>query len=412
MNYRKVSLLVLAFALVLVLAGCRTSPADLPPIGEGAVEISRFLEDAVEAGRVPGLVALVTDRSGIVYHEAFGKQNVAADFDMDRDTIFRIYSMTKPITSVGVMMLVDEGLIGLDDPVSRYLPGLANPQVLQDVDLVQGTWSSRPASGEITIRQLLTHTSGLGYAFSSPILYRLLDLDQRATELPLLDDPGARWIYGESTRVLGEVIEVASGQLLDTFMRNRIFRPLGMDETGFVVLEDRIPRLATTHQRQGGVLEEAANPEPPVYFEVRGDSRLTTTASDYARFLRMLLNEGQADGSRLLDPATAGLMRVNQIGELRVESQPVGDPAATRPFPLGAGRDTFGLGFQITGAGGGPNTRSPGSYSWSGLQNTHFWVDPVEGVAGILFMQVLPFYDEAAIEILQGFEERVYRSLD
>jgi CubicO group peptidase (beta-lactamase class C family) len=311
------------------------------------------------------------------------------------------------------MMLVEEGLLGLDDPVSEYLPELAMPQVLDEADLDSGTFSSSPAVREITIRHLLNHTSGLGYAFSSPVLFRLLGPDQRATTLPLLDDPGERWIYGESTRVLGDVVEVVSGQLLDTFMRDRIFRPLGMDETGFVIFEDRYPRLVTTHQRSAdGTLSEIRNPEPPIYFEVRGDSRLTSTAGDYAIFLRMLLNEGTADGTRILLPETVRQMTMNQIGDLRVESQPVGDPALTRPFPLGAGRDTFGFGFQITSPGGAAGMRSPGSYSWSGLQNTHFWVDPVEGIAGILFMQVLPFYDDEAIAILEGFEARVYQSLD
>jgi methyl acetate hydrolase len=401
--------------VALVLAGCTSRTADLPPLGEGALEIDDFLQGMVDSGRVPGIVALVTDRDGVLYHEAFGWQNEAEKIPMAPDSIFRIYSMTKPVTSVGVMMLVEEGEIGLDDPVSVYLPELASPEVFDEIDLEAGTYTSRSADGEITIRQLLTHTSGLGYWFSSPILDRFLAPDQRATELPLLHDPGERWTYGESTRVLGEVIEVASGQLLDTFLRNRILRPLGMEDTSYSVLEDRYPRLVTSHQRQDGRLVETPNPDPPVYFEIRGDSRLTSTAADYAKFLRMLLNQGTAGtsesaGSRLISTATVAEMTQNQIGDLKVEQQPVGDPALTRPFPLGAGRDTFGFGFEITEPGGPPDTRSPGSYGWSGLQNTHFWVDPVEGIAGIVMMQVLPFYDEAAIELVQGFEERVYRS--
>lgn len=410
MKYRK--LYIVAFVACLVLAGCSSEPVELPPIGEGGLEIGRFLQEAVDSGRVPGVVALVTDREGILYHEAFGKQNAAGGVDMATDSIFRIFSMTKPVTSVGVMMLVEEGGVGLDDPVSNYLPELASPGVFDEIDLDAGTFTSRPASGEITIRQLLNHTSGLGYGFSSPVLYRFLADGQSATGLPLLHDPGERWTYGESTRVLGDIIEVASGQLLDTFIRNHILRPLGMDDTGYAVLEDRSPRLVTTHQRQNGVLLEIPNPEPPIYFEVRGDSRLTSTASDYAIFLRMLLNGGMSGSMRLLSADTVAMMRENQIGDLHVELQPVGDPERTRPFPLGAGRDTFGFGFQITGPGGEPDTRSPGSYSWSGLQNTHFWVDPVEGIAGIVMMQILPFYDEAAIEVLQGFEQRVYQSLD
>ena len=396
----------------LLVAGCSSSQADLPPLGEGALEISRYLEEAVDEGRVPGIVALVTDGDGVLYHEAFGKQNVAADFDMDQDTIFRMFSLTKPITSVAVMMLVEEGLIGLDAPVSDYLPELADLEVMDEVDLEAGTFSSRPAAEAVTIRQLLTHTSGFGYAWSDPILFRFLAPNQSATELPLLHEPGEYWTYGESTRVLGEVVEAASGQLLETFLRNRIFRPLGMDDTGYVVREDAYPRLVTTHRRESGSLVETPNPEPPIYFEIRGDSRLTSTASDYASFLRMLLNRGGGSTARLLNADTVLLMSENQIGNLRVELQSIADPAVSRPFPLGAGRDTYGLGFQITEPGGGPDTRSPGSYSWSGLQNTHFWVDPVEDIGALIFMQVLPFYDEAAIDVLQGFEQRVYQSLD
>lgn len=399
-----------ALIVALVLAGCTSRPADLPPLGEGALEIHDYLEGMVDSGRVPGIVALVTDGDGVLYEEAFGWQNEAEKIPMAPDSIFRIYSMTKPLTSVGIMMLVEEGRVGLDDPVSQYLPELASPEVFDEIDTEAGTYTSRPASGEITVRQLLSHTSGLGYPFSSPVLYRFLAPDQRATELPLLHDPGERWTYGESTRVLGDVIEVASGQLLDTFLRNRILRPLGMEDTGYAVMEDRYPRLVTSHQREDGRLVETPNPDPPVYFEVRGDSRLTSTAGDYAKFLRMLLNQGMAGTTRLISVETVVEMTRNQIGDLRVEQQPVADPMLTRPFPLGAGRDTFGFGFQITEPGGPENARSPGSYSWSGLQNTHFWVDPGEGIAGIVMMQVLPFYDEAAIDVLQGFEERVYRS--
>lgn len=399
-------------SLGIVLFGCSSSTGDLPPLGDGALEISGFLEEAVDGGSVPGVVALVTDREGILYLEAFGRQNVAADFDMRPDTLFRVRSLTKPLTCIGVMMLVEDGLIGLDDPVSKYLPQLESPEVFDQIDLEQGTFTSRPAAGEMTIRQLLSHTSGLGYSWSNPTLFRFLAPGQSAAALPLLHDPGARWTYGESTRVLGEVIEVASGQLLDTFLRNRIFRPLGMDDTSYVVLEDRFPRLVTTHRRENGVLVELPNPAPPIYFDVRGDTGLVSTAEDYARFLRMLLNDGSVGTTRLLAPETIRMMTQNQIGDLRVELQPAADRTMARPFPLGSGRDTFGFGFQITEPGGLPGMRSPGSYSWSGLENTHFWVDPSRGIAALVFMQVLPFYDEAAIDVLEGFEQRIYQSLD
>jgi CubicO group peptidase (beta-lactamase class C family) len=263
------------------------------------------------------------------------------------------------------------------------------------------------------VRHLLTHTSGLGYTFSNPTLAALASPEPGTsiTGLPLLHDPGTRWTYGESTRVLGTLVEEVSGQPLDEFLSERIFVPLGMSDTFYTVPAPKVARVTTVHRTTPAGLVETPNPTEitaPVY----GDGGLHSTAADYAKFIQLFLNDGRApNGMRLLSEATVRLMGQNNTGSVLVEQQPAALPALTEPFPLGAGRDTFGLGFQITGAHDDPFARSPGSMSWAGIFNTEFWIDPRRGIGGVLLMQYLPFYDGAAIETLQGFERRVYQGL-
>jgi CubicO group peptidase (beta-lactamase class C family) len=261
---------------------------------------------------------------------------------------------------------------------------------------------------------LLTHTSGLGYAFSNSTLAVLLASEPpgaSVTGFPLLHDPGARWTYGESTRVLGTLVEKVSEQPLDEFLTERIFAPLGMSDTSYRVPAQKAARVVTVHRLTNEGLVESPNPEE-ITSPANGDGGLHSTAADYAKFIQLLLNGGRApNGTRLLSEATVELMGRNHIGAVRVELQPGAVPALSEPFPLGAGRDTFGLGFQITGAHDDPYARSPGSMSWAGLFNTEFWIDPRRDIGGVLLMQYLPFYDADAIETLQGFERRVYEGL-
>jgi len=379
----------------------------------GSAEIDAYLTGVVRDTRIPGIVALVVDADRVVYTGAFGRQDVAAAVPMAEDSIFRIASMTKPVTSVAVMMLVQEGDIGLDDPVSDYLPAFEDKQVIENFNPADKTYGMRPATGPITVRHLLTHTSGLGYAFSSATLAALVGSDPGAsvTRFPLLHDPGVRWTYGESTRVLGTLVEEVSGQTLDEFMSERIFVPLGMSDTFYTVPAQKARRVATVHRTTPEGLVETPNPAEitaPVY----GDGGLHSTAADYAKFIQLFLNNGRApNGMRLLSETTVALMGENHIGAIFVEQQPTASPAVSEPFPLGAGRDKFGLGFQITGPHRDPFSRSPGSMSWAGIFNTEFWIDPARGIGGVLLMQYLPFYDAAAIETLQGFERRVYEGL-
>lgn len=402
---RLAALAVAVFAPVAVAAQNRLA---------SSAEIDAYLASVVRDTRIPGVVGLVVEADGIVYLGAFGRQDVGGGVPMATDTIFRLASMTKPVTSVAVMMLVQEGDLGLDDPVSQYLPAFEDKQVIETFNPADKTYTTRPAATTMTIRHLLTHTSGLGYAFSNTTVAQLADdLTPGASVagLPLLYDPGTRWTYSESTRVLGTLVEDVSGQPLDEFLAERIFVPLGMSDTFYRVPTPKTSRVATLHRTTPEGLVEIPNTaeiSSPVY----GDGGLHSTAADYAKFIQLFLNDGRApNGTRLLSEATVRLMGQNHTGSVRVELQPAALPEITEPFPLGAGRDTFGLGFQITGAHDDPLSRSPGSMSWAGAFNTQFWIDPERGVGGVLLMQYLPFYDATAIETLQGFERRVYQGL-
>ncbi len=405
----------LLLAIVAVLA-LMVGVKAVPPLtfsNEGSSALSTFLGDAVARGDVPGIVAIVVDRDKVLYHEAFGKQNVAKNVPMAKDTIFRIASMTKAVTSVGVMQLVEQGKLGLDDDVSKYLPRLKNPQVFSKVDEKAGTYLTQPAKRPITIRELLTHTSGVGYSWSD----HGLAIAQKKTgatndsELPLVNEPGAQWTYGASTRVLGEVIEKITGERIDAYLEAHVLGPLGMHDTSYTVPQDKYSRVITVHQKANNAITETQNPTP-IPATIRGDGGLFSTASDYSRFVQMILNRGQLGGVRILKESTVAEMSKNQTGSVKVRLQPTADPLRSKPYPLGAGEDVWGLGFQIAAPKTpNPSMRSPGSLSWAGINNTFYWIDPQKQVGAVLLMQMLPFYDEAALRVLNGFEERVYRNL-
>lgn len=378
-------------------------------------ELDALLGRAVDETPIPGLVAMAVDADGVIYEGAFGLRDVAGGAPMTVDSMFRIASMTKPVTSAAIMMLVEQGDIALDDPIGLYLPALADKEVIDEFDRETGEYTTRPAAGPITIRHLLTHSSGLGYGFSSAMLLRMTggSFDVSASDLPLLHDPGARWTYGESTRVLGRLVERISGQSLEAFMQARIFAPLGMSDTSYRVPPEKMPRVVTVHGLVDGELTETPNPERIDPADILGDGGLVSTAADYARFMQMLLRGGRAaDGRALLSEASVRSMGENHLGEVRVSLQDAALPNLAKQFPLGAGRDGFGLGFQITGPHSEPDTRAPGSMSWAGIYNTEFWVDPVTGIAAVLLMQYLPFYDGDAIATLIDFEQRLYRNVD
>ena len=378
----------------------------------GKTAISEFSAAAIQRGDIPGAVTLIVNREGVLYQGVVGKQDVARNADMSADTIFRIASMTKPVTSVAIMVLVDAGKLKLDDPVSQYLPEFKDRPVISKLNPADATYETRPAKRAITIRHLMTHTSGLGYAFTDPTIARLLkDTKITEPELPLLQDPGTKWQYSASTRVLGWVVEKVSGEKLDVFLQKQIFGPLKMVDTAHVVVADKVSRVVTVHSRKDGKLTEEAN-TPAQESTIRGDGGLYSTANDYALFVRMLLNGGTLNGVKILSTKSVRMMGENPAGGIVMQTQPDANPDRTRPFPVGAGRDKFGLAFQITAADPQyAKYRSPGSLSWGGIFNTHFWIDPKRQIAGIVLMQTLPFYDEASMGVLRGIEAITYQHL-
>jgi CubicO group peptidase (beta-lactamase class C family) len=378
----------------------------------GKAGIAKVTTAATERGDVPGVVTVIVNRDGVLYEGAAGKQDAARGVAMPPNAIFRIASMTKPVTSVAIMMLVDAGKVKLDDPVSKYLPEFKGRPVMTKFNAADATYETRPAKREITIRHLITHTSGFGYAFTDPTIKKIVDTTKKTEpELPLMQDPGVKWQYSASTRVLGWVVEKVSGEKLDVFLQKQIFEPLKMTDTAHAVPAAKVSRVVTIHGRKNGKLTESPN-DPKQEFPVRGDGGLYSTAQDYTRFVRMFLNNGTLDGAKILSAKAVQMMSENPAGGVIMQTQPDANPDRTRPFPVGAGKDKFGLGFQITAADPQyAKYRSPGSLSWGGIYNTHFWIDPKRQIAGIVLMQVLPFYDEASMGVLRGIEEVVYQHL-
>jgi CubicO group peptidase (beta-lactamase class C family) len=391
--------------LTLLLLGLLATPsASRGQTWTGGPMIGRFgpvhdlLQQSVDRQEIAGAVGVVLDRGRMVYGDAVGWKDVAAKEPMRRDTLFRMASMTKPVTSVAVMMLVEEGKIALTDPLSKFVPEFAAAQVAV---MENGTRKLVPVERPITIHDLLTHTSGLSYGFLAPgaaevddvaegLIDSSLSLEEstrRLAKRPLVAQPGSVWNYGMSTDVLGRVVEVASGQTLDRFFHDRIFAPLKMTDTSFVLPSEKVARLATLYrpksagggdrtaagdhtieavgpgpQKVGGVGYSATFQHPGATKYFSGGAGLVSTAGDYARFLQMLLNKGELDGVRLLKPETVELMTQNQIGDLRILFTIHGDQ--------------FGYGFGIHSEKNERNGSSIGTYSWGGIFHTYFWSIP------------------------------------
>ncbi len=399
-------------AIFLLTAATARSVA-LPTLDvNGVAAIDRTMQAAVDKGDIPGVVAAVVNKDQILYLKAFGKQDVARGVPMSKETVFRIASMTKPVTSVGIMMLYEQGKLKLDDPVGNYLPAYKGRAVISTFDEKDATYTTRPAKGEMTIRQLLTHTAGLGYPFtSSTILAIQTKTGKDPKELPLLFDPGTKWNYSPGPAVLGEIIEKLSGQSLEAWDQARIFGPLGMVDTAYTPAPEMAARLPTVHQRESTGLVESPNPATYTA-DVRGDGGLVSTASDYSAFLQMFLNEGRWRGKQLLRPETVRLMTMNQIGSVVVDLMPAAMPRRSAPFPSGARKDKFGLGFQINVTDGtATHERAAGSYTWGGINNTHFWVDPKSGIGVVILTQVLPFYNTVSMDVVKRFEKSIYEHL-
>ena len=376
--------------------------------------IDASLRAAVERKDVPGVVALVVDKQRVLYQGAFGVADVSTGRPLTADALFRIASMTKAVTSLALMQLVEQGKIGLDDPGEKYLPELANLKVIESFNAATGDYKLRPVAKPPTVRHFLTHTSGLAYPFTSAT-WR--DFKPRAGETfpfggPLLFDPGERWHYSTSTDVVGKLVEKVSGQKLEAYFREHIFNPLKMPDTSYNVPQEKGPRLVAQQQRAGDKMDGAVILQSPqlglTIAEPIGGGGLASTANDYGRFVRMILNGGELDGARVLKAETVALMSQNAMGNVRVPALKTALPRSADFTFIADGRDQWGLGFLIT-ADQVPGKRSPGSLSWGGINNTYFWIDPARGIAGVILMQYLPFADAKALAVYDAFERGAYQ---
>ena len=372
------------------------------------------LQRAVERKDAAGVVVMAADRKGVIYEGAFGVADIGEGRPLKRDSMFRIASMTKAVTSTAAMQLVEQGRFAVDDPVDKYFPEFAKLQVFESFDAATGNYKLKPATKPVTVRHLFTHTSGLGYPFTSAILR---DFKPHAGETypvgPLLFEPGERWHYGTSVDWLGRLVEKVSGLPLEDYFRQKIFTPLGMPDTSYFVPKDKEARLVTVNRRQpdGSLAKDSVQP-PTAGFTPIGGGGLTSTASDYIRFTRMFLNDGELDGARVLSAASVAQMGQNAIGPIGVPALKAAQPERSEDFSFIAdGRDKWGLGFLIT-ADARPGLRSAGSLSWGGINNTYYWLDPTRNITGVILMQFLPFADKRALGVYDTFERGVYRLAD
>lgn len=380
--------------------------------------IDQLLDAAVKAGHVPGVVALAANGDGEFYQAALGRRSLEGDAPMTRDTVFWIASMTKAVTGVAAMQCVERGKLSLDQPAGEIVPELAEPQVLEGFR-DKGAPILRPARRKITLRSLLTHTAGFVYDVWNAELKRYVETTgfpaaQTRTlaslNAPLAFEPGERWEYGLNIDWAGRMVEAVTGQDLDTYMRENIFAPLGMNDTGFVPSEAQLTRFPAVHVRkQDGTLEVAAGTPFTQGEFFGGGGGLFSTGPDYLAFLRMLLAGGTLDGVQILRRETVALMAQNHIGDLDVQRLQTESPAVSNDAEFFPGmRKKWGLTWLIN-TEDVPGRRSAGSLAWAGLFNTYYWLDPKQGVTGMLLTQILPFADKAVLQVLDEFETAVYR---
>ncbi len=384
-------------------------------------QIDQLLRQKSDAKEIPGVVAVAASGSEIVYQGAFGKRDLSKDAVMTLDSVFWIASMTKAVTAAGAMQLVEQGKLALDEPIGKLLPDLASPQVLEGFD-AKGEAKLRPAKGAITLRHLMTHTAGFCYELwnSDKATYLektgtpgITTCQNAALKTPLASDPGTRWEYGTNIDFVGKAVEAASGKRLDAYLRDHIFSPLGMSNTGFKISDDMRERLVGMHVRgEDGALaplpfELEQNPE----FHMGGGG-LYSTAGDYIKFCQMILNKGKGNGNQVLRPETVAVMGQNHMGALNVTKMVSAAPIYTNDVDLYPDQaKKWGLSFLINTAKT-PEGRSANSLAWAGLANTYFWIDPSRNISGVILMQLLPFADAKCLEAFAGFERGIYDGLD
>ena len=388
---------------------------------QSKAQIDQLLRQKSEAKEIPGVVAMAATGKEVIYQGAYGKRDLSKDDAMTVDSVFWIASMTKAITSAAGMQLVEQGKLSLDAPIGKLLPDLAAPQVLEGFD-AKGEPKLRPAKKPITLRHLMTHTAGFAYDMWNGDMVKYLEktgtpgvisCTNAALKTPIVNEPGTRWEYGTNIDFVGKAVEAASGQKLDAYLRDHLFAPLGMADTGFKIGEAQRKRLVGMHQRnEDGSLatipfELEQNPE----FHMGGGG-LYGTAGDYIKFTQMILNKGRGNGNQVLKAETVATMGQNHIGELNMTKMTSAVAFATNDVDLYPDMaKKWGLSFLINTAKT-PEGRSPGSLAWAGLANTYYWIDPSRDVTGVILMQVLPFADKKCLEAFAGFESGVYAGLD
>ena len=381
--------------------------------------VDGMLEAAVSRGDVPGVVAAATTAEGTIYEGGFGERAVGSGTAMTPDTVGWIASMTKAITGAAAMQLVEQGRMELDGPASEVIPYLGEVEVLEGFD-DDGQPKTRPPKNPVTLRHLLTHTSGFAYEiWSKDILAyqeakgipQITTCENAALTTPLLFDPGERWDYGIGIDWAGKMVEAVSGQQLGQYLKENVFDPLGMGDTAFRITPAMQERIATVHVRgeDGNWAPMEFTVEQDPEFEMGGGG-LYSTAGDYLKFIRMILNGGAANGHRVLKSDTVEAMSVNSIGNNCVVKLVTAMPPFSNDAEFFPDMEkTWGLTFMINNEAA-PTGRAAGSLAWAGLANSYFWIDPTSGIGGAYITQVLPFADEKSLPLYLDFETAVYRS--
>jgi methyl acetate hydrolase len=381
--------------------------------------IDALLQSAVVNGAVPGVVAVVGDRDGTLYEGAFGHLAVGDDRPVRPDTVFLIASMTKALASVAALQLVERGELTLEQPVADVIPEFGELQVLDGFDGDEP--QLRAPAGQATIRNLLTHTSGLAYHFTNPELLRYHEVTglpdavtgrRDVLKAPLIADPGTLWHYGTSIDWLGQVIEAVSGKDLNAYCAENIFGPLGMKDTTFVTTDPLLERLMLVHSRGGDgslAISQFTMPMEPEYYS--GGGGAASTGPDYLRFMRAMLRRGELDGERILATETVELAFTDHLDGLSLPDVMVSTvPELSLDVPAMPFRQGFGLGFHLVFEDI-PGMRHSGTGDWAGLFNCYYWIDRETGLAGAFLTQVLPFFDPQVVETSLGFEAAVYAAV-
>jgi CubicO group peptidase (beta-lactamase class C family) len=391
-------------------AGATTNLSSLFAAGDSAA-VDEALRSGIARRRIPAVVGMVSSENKTLYAGAFGKRD-ASGVPVRVDSIFAIASMTKAVTTVAALQLVEQGKVDLAEPIAGRLPQLANLEVLEGFDAA-GKPSLRPARTPVTLRHLLTHTSGLCYDTWDGNMFRCTSANPAtdpAKPGPLMFEPGTRWQYGQGVDWAGRLVEAISGTTLENYFQEKIFRPLGMEDTSYILPASKFERMVSRYHRQDGSdlkQDERKLPTPPTTFN--GGGGLYSTAADYVRFMQLILNHGTGSNNvRILQPKTVESMMTNQIGHLTAGKMKSFKPNTSADVDIQPGHtEKWGLGFLIntTPYAGG---RSAGSLAWAGLYNTFYWIDPKRRRCAVILMQYLPFVDKEAVWLLDDFERVVY----